>query len=244
MTSLIVGTEPPEPVLSGILHALQSMREEQKQFQQAVNVRLCAIERGVSSHSGESHRIALIGDAPSITPALSASRSRSSSRRRGCPELGLSWICPICEVNCLHRESFKGHIRLCQMLQHQSCRLDVDNPKHEELVSRFNNGDWESSAAAFMLEFYEQIRACSSSLDPDRKSHEHIFGWLLAATSGSHVSFPVYAAAAARIDAKRRRKTTVLHPGAVASDNASASASTSNHSSPDLMPFPYSRSQQ
>jgi hypothetical protein len=231
MSSLVAGTEPPAPVLSGILHALQSMREEQKLFQQSVNVRLCAIEHRVTSHPNEAQRVARMGDAPSE----SASRSRSCSRRRTCPDLGLSWICPICEVNFFHRESFKGHIRLCQLLQHQSCRLMADNVKHQALLGRFYNGDWNASAAAFTREFYEQIRVCSSSLDPDRKSHDHIFGWLHAAVSDPDVPFPSYAAA--RGDSKRRRKASESQPGGIVSVAASSSGSMSNNSSPELLPI-------
>jgi hypothetical protein len=223
MTTFVAGSDPPEPVLSGILHALQSLREEQKSFHSSVDLRLRIIENAMGSRQSSSPCQSLAGEAPSI----SQSRSRSCSRRRSQPVLGLPWICPICNENLSHRDSFKGHIRLCFMLQHQRCRLMEDNVEHQALLRRFPNGAWDDRAAAFILEFYEQIRGCSSSLDPDHKSHAHIFGWLNAATSlDSAVPFPSYSSAV-----KRRRKGT----GTQSVGIVGSAPISSNGSSPDLL---------
>ena len=227
MSYIVSGSDAPEPLLSGILHALHSMQQEQQVFQRAISARLCAIELRVSSRNHDDFGPGIVGDAPAITE----SRSRSNSRRR--PDPGLPWICPICDSDLKHRESFKGHIRLRVLLQHQSCRFMADNIKHQALLSKFNNGDFDSSAAAFTLEFYKQIRICTSSLDADIKSHGHIFGWLEAAVADQNVPFPVYAAA--RGDSKRCRKAS---ESAIASDAAFANSSMSSNSSPELVGVP------
>ena len=224
------GSHPPEPVLSGILHALQSLREEQKSFHLSVNVRLSVIERHVGSRQHDDRILALAGDAPS----REQSRSRSCSRRRDHPVLGLSWICPICGENFTHRESFKGHVRLCVLSQHQRCRLMEDNAQHQALLSRFPNCAWDDRAKAFTSEFYEQIRVCSTSQDSDIKSHQHIFGWLKAATSqDTTVPFPSYSAA--RVDAKRRRMETGSLSDGIVRNAAGVGGISSNDSSPELV---------
>jgi hypothetical protein len=231
MSCVVLGSDAPEPVLSGILHALQCMQQEQRDFQFSMHTRLSAIELRVSSRFHDD----IAGDAPGTNGTTS---SRSSSRRRPDPDLSLEWLCPICGCKLKDRESFKGHIRLQALSQIQGCRFIADNIKHQALISRFNNGDFDSSTAAFTKEFYVQIRTCSSSLDTDTKSHGHIFGWLAAAVADRSVPFPVYVAA--RGDSKRRRTASVCGISGVA---ASSSISMSSNSSPELMGvYPLQRS--
>jgi hypothetical protein len=202
VTMIVSGAAPPEPVLSGILHVLQSMRDEQQQFQSFVHARLDQLES--VAHQRNAHQ----SDHAAFTSSLSASRSRSRSRRRETQTYGLSWQCPICEENFTHRESFKGHVRLCMLMQHQRCRLCEDNPKHQLLLGRFSCGTWGERGAAFTRAFYDQIRACTSTLDTDQQSHDHISAWLTVATSDDmHVPFPSYAAA--RPSLRKRRSALV-----------------------------------
>jgi hypothetical protein len=224
---VVLGSDAPEPVLSGILHALQSMQQEQREFQFSMNTRLSAIELRVSACFHDD----LAGDAPGTN---GTSSSRSNSRRRPDPDSSLEWLCPICGCRLKDRESFKGHIRLQALSQIQSCRFIADNIKHQALISRFDNGDFDSSSAAFTKELYLQIRICSSSLDTDTTSHRHIFGWLAAAVADRSVPFPVYVAA--RGDSKRRRTASVCGISGVA---ASSSISMSSSSSPELMGVPH-----
>jgi hypothetical protein len=225
MSCVVLGSDAPEPVLSGILHALQSMQQEQRDFQFSMNTRLSAIELRVSSRCYDD----LAGDAPGTNPVLTS--SRSSSRRRPDPDLSLEWLCPICGLKLKDRESFKGHIRLQVLSQIQSCRFIADDIKHQALISRFDKGDFDSSKAAFTKEFYDQIRICSSSLDTDTKSHSHIFGWLAAAVANCDVPFPVYVAA--RGDSKKRRTASVCGTA------GNSSISMSSNSSPELMGVPH-----
>jgi len=228
MTSVIAGSQnPPDAVMSGILHAMQSMRQENLLFQNSVNVRLDQIERSVASRPARDV-LNHAGDAPS----LEASRSRSSSRARDDTADGLEWICPICGTTCTHRESFKGHVRLCVLSQHQRCRLMEDNAVHQDLVSKFQDGNWQDSSRAFTHEFYDQVLVCSTSLDPAVKSHEHIFGWIKAAVSKDpSVVFPIYSGGTA---GSKRRKSS-----------ACGSGRNSNDSSPEIQlgrPAPQSQS--
>lgn len=205
------GSDPPDAVMSGILHAVQSMRQEQLTFQSAVNVRLDQIERSVCSRSA----CLQAGEAPSHE----VSRSRSCSRARDDIADCCEWNCPICGTHCTHRESFKGHVRLCVLSQHQRCRLMEDNPVHQDLLSKFLNGNWQDRSRAFTHEFYDQIVVCSTSLDPPVKSHDHIFGWIKAAVSKDPaVMLPTYSGG--RPGSKRRKSAGV--------------DSSSNSSSPDL----------
>ena len=225
MSCVVLGSNAPEPVLSGILHALQSMHKDQLDFQLSVHTRLSAIEHRVLWRCDDD----ITGDAPGTT----TSHSNSRSRRRPDLDLSLVWLCPICGIKLKDRESFKGHIRLQALSQIQSCRFIADNIQHQALISKFDNGDFDSSTAAFSKEFYDQIRMCSSSLDPVTKSHGHIFGWLAAAVADRNVPFPVYMAA--RGDSKRRRTASVCGGGG---DAASPSISLSSNSSPELMGVP------
>ena len=202
MSSVIAGSgsEPPDAVMSGILHAVQSMRQEQLKFQRSVNVRLDQIERSVCSRSASLQA----GEAPS----QEASSSRSSSRARDDSADGCQWDCPICGTHCTHRESFKGHVRLCYLSQHQRCRLMEDNPVHQDLLSKFLNGNWQDRSQAFTQEFYDQILVCSTSLDTPVKSHDHIFGWIKAAVSKDPaVVLPTYSGG--RPGSKRRKSAGV-----------------------------------
>jgi hypothetical protein len=226
MSSVISGSgsEPPDAVMSGILHAVQSMRQEQQTFQHFVNGRLSAIERSVCSCQGRVLPPNLVGDAPS----QEVSRSRSSSRPRDDTAQGLEWICPICGTSCTHRESFKGHVRLCVLSQHQRCRLMEDNPVHQDLLSKFLDGNWNDRSRAFITEFYDQVVVCSTSLDPAIKSHDHIFGWIKAAASKDPmVMLPIYSGG--RSGSKRRRS------GGVHCYAAGEIGRSSNDSSPDLL---------
>ena len=226
MSCVVLGSDAPEPVLSGILHALQSMQKDQRDFQLSLHTRLSAIEHRVMWRCHDD----ITGDAPGTT----TSRPNSRSRSRPDPDLSLVWLCPICGIKLKDRESFKGHIRLQVLSQIQSCRFIADNIQHQALISKFDNGDFDSSTAAFSKEFYDQIRTCSSSLDPDTKSHGHIFGWLAAAVADRSVPFPVYVAA--RGDSKRRRTSSGcgITGGAV-----SSSISSSSNSSPELTVVPH-----
>ena len=229
MSCDVLGSDAPEPVLSGILDALQSMQQEQREFQFSINTRLTAIELRVSSRCHDD----FTGDAPGTYGTTS---SRSSSRRRPDPDLSLEWLCPICGCKLKDRESFKGHIRLQVLSQIQSCRFIADNAKHQALISRFDTGDFDARNAAFSKEFYEQIRICSSSLDTDTKSHGHIFAWLAAAVADRSVPFPVYVAA--RGDSKRRRTRADSVCG-ISSVAATSGSSMSSHSSPELQAVPH-----
>ena len=230
MTSFIAGSgsDPPCADMSGILHAVQTMRQEQLQFQKSVNNRLDKIERSVSSRPVRDVLSNQAGDAPS----LETSRSRSSSRVRDDTADGLEWSCPICGTPCTHRESFKGHVRLCVLSQHQRCRLMEDNPEHQDLVSKFQDGNWQDRSRAFTHEFYDQVLVCSTSVDPAVKSHEHIFGWIKAAVSKDpSVVFPIYSGG--RAGSKRRASA------------ACGSGRNSNDSSPEIQlgrPAPQSQS--
>ena len=229
MASCVVGSgsDPPDAVLSGLLHAVQSMRSEQQLFQHDVNLRLFHIERCVGSRQACDLFPAQAGEAPSHEP----SRSRSCSRRRDDTDQGLPWICPICGTVCSHRESFKGHVRLCVMSQHQRCRLMEDNVEHQALLSKFLDGDWDCRAKAFTSEFYDQVVACSTSLDPPIKSHAHIFGWIRAAASQDpSVMLPSYSGA--RAETKRRRSEGVIRHAASAVGRFSNDSSL--NSSPEL----------
>lgn len=233
MASFIAGfgSDPPDAVLSGILHALQSMRHEQQSFQLSVNVRLSMIERHVGSRECDQHPAQAV-----VAPSQAQSRSRSCSRRRDDTGQGLEWICPICGEHLSHRESFKGHVRLCALSQHQRCRLMEDNVEHQALLSRFLDGDWNDRSKAFTAEFYDQIRVCSSSLDPVIKSHEHIFGWLKAATSqDASVMLPSYSRA--RAESKRRRSDGVAR-NAAGTDGLSSNGSSPGFEAPgEQLPF-------
>ena len=226
MTSVIAGSgsDPPDAVMSGLLHAVQSMRKEQQTIQCYVNDRLGAIERFVCSRQARVLLTNQVGEAPS----QEVSRSRSSSRPRDDTAQGLEWICPICGTPCTHRESFKGHVRLCVLSQHQRCRLMEDNLVHQNLLSKFLDGNWHDRSRAFTAEFYDQVVVCSTSLDPAIKSHEHIFGWIKAAASNdSTVMLPTYSGG--RSGSKRRRS------GGVDRYAAGGSRRSSNDSSPDLL---------
>ena len=206
MSSVIAGSGhvPPDAVMSGILHAVQSMRQEQLKFQSSVNVRLDHIERSVCSRPARVVLPHQAGEAPS----QEASSSRSSSRARDDTAEGLVWHCPICGTHCTHRESFKGHVRLCYLSQHQRCRLMEDNPVHQDLLSKFLNGNWQDRSQAFTQEFYDQILVCSTSLDTPVKSHDHIFGWIKAAVSKDPaVVLPTYSGG--RPGSKRRKSAGV-----------------------------------
>ena len=221
------GSDPPDAVLSGLLHAVQSMRSEQQMFQKDVNLRLSHIERYVGSCPACDLQPARAGEAPSHEP----SRSRSCSRRREDTDQGLPWICPICGTVCSHRESFKGHVRLCVLSQHQRCRLIEDNVAHQALLSKFLDGDWDDRAKAFTSEFYDQVVACSTSLDPPVKSHAHIFGWIRAAAAQDpSVMLPSYSGA--RAESKRRRSEGVVRHAAGVVGRSSNDSSL--HSSPEL----------
>ena len=216
MSSVIAGSgsDPPDAVMSGILHAVQSMRQEQLTFQNSVNVRLNQIERSVCSRSARFQA----GEAPSQEP----SSSRSSSRARDDSADGCQWDCPICGTHCTHRESFKGHVRLCVLSQHQRCRLMEDNPAHQDLLSKFLNGNWQDRSKAFTHEFYDQIVVCSTSLDNPVKSHDHVFGWIAAAVSKDPaVELPTYSGGRPGSKSKRRKSAGVDR--------------SSNDSSPDVM---------
>jgi len=137
------------------------------------------------------------------------------------------WHCPICGTHCTHRESFKGHVRLCVLEQHQRCRLMEDNPVHQDLLSKFRDGNWQDRSKAFTHEFYDQVVVCTTSLDPAIKSHEHIFGWINAAVSKDpSVMLPTYSGG--RSGSKRRRS------GGVDRNAAGAYGRSSNDSSPEL----------
>jgi len=217
MSSVIAGSGhvPPDAVMSGILHAVQSMRQEQLKFQSSVNVRLDHIERSVCSRPARVVLPHQAGEAPS----QEVFKSRSSSRARDDTSDGLVWNCPICGTHCTHRESFKGHVRLCYLSQHQRCRLMEDNPVHQDLLSKFLNGNWQDRSQAFTQEFYDQILVCSTSLDTPVKSHDHIFGWIKAAVSKDPaVVLPTYSGG--RPGSKRRKSAGV--------------DSSSNSSSPEI----------
>jgi hypothetical protein len=224
MTSVIAGSQnPPDAVMSGILHAMQSMRQENLLFQNSVNVRLDQIERSVCSRPAHVVLPHQAGEAPS----QAASRSRSSSRARDDTADGCVWNCPICGTHCTHRESFKGHVRLCVLSQHQRCRLMEDNPVHQDLLSKFRDGNWQDRSNAFIREFYDQVLVSSTSLDPAIKSHEHIFGWIKAAASQDPaVKLPTFSGG--RPGSKRRRS------GGVDRNGAGAYGRSSNDSSPEL----------
>jgi hypothetical protein len=210
--------------MSGILHAVQSMRQEQQTFQLSVNCRLSAIERSVCSCQARVLLPNQVGEAPS----QEVSRSRSSSRPRDDTAMGLEWICPICGTNCSHRESFKGHMRLCVLMQHQRCRLMEDNPAHQDLLSKFLNGNWDDRSRAYTHELYDQILVCSTSLDPAIKSHEHISGWIKAAASKDPmVMLPIFSGG--RPGSKRRRTVGVDRTA------AGEVGRLSNDSSPELL---------
>lgn len=230
MASFIPGScsNPPDGVLSGLLHAVQSMRNEQLSFQNSVNVRLRQIEDCVSARQA--------GEGPSQEPR--GSRSRSSSRQQD----GLKWDCPICGTELSHRESFKGHMRLRVTEQIQRCRLMEDNIEHQALLNRFTDGDWNARDKAFTSEFYEQVVACTTSLDPVIKSHEHIFDWLKAAASTDPlVKLPSYSGVGAQ--PKRRRTQSVDRALSTAattvgrhSSAAAVGGRSSHDSSPDNVP--------
>ena len=206
MSSVISGSgsDPPDAVMSGILHAVQSMHQEQLTFQRSVNVRLDLIERSVCSRPARDLLSHQVGEAPS----QAASSSRSSSRARDDSADGCQWDCPICGTHCTHRESFKGHVRLCYLSQHQRCRLMEDNPVHQDMLSKFLNGNWQDRSKAFTQEFYDQILVCSTSLDTPVKSHDHIFGWIKAAVSKDPaVVLPTYSGG--RPGSKRRKSAGV-----------------------------------
>ena len=225
MLSVIAGSgsDPPDAVMSGILHAVQSMRQEQLTFQSSINVRLDLIERSVCSRPARVLLPHQVGEAPS----QEASSSRSSSRGRDDTAEGLVWNCPICGTHCTHRESFKGHVRLCVLSQHQRCRLMEDNPVHRDLLSKFLDGNWQDRSTAFTHEFYDQVVVCSTSLDPAIKSHDHIFGWIKAAVSKDPtVMLPTYSGG--RSGSKRRRS------GGVDRNAAGGCERSSNDSSPEL----------
>ena len=94
-----------------------------------------------------------------------------------------------------------------------------DNPVHQDLLSKFLNGNWQDRSRAFTHEFYDQIVVCSTSLDPPVKSHDHIYGWIGAAVSKDpSVMLPIYSGG--RPGSKRRKSAGV--------------DSSSNSSSPDL----------
>jgi hypothetical protein len=105
--------------------------------------------------------------------------------------------------------------------------LMEDNPVHQDLLSKFLNGNWQDCSRAFTHEFYDQIVVCSTSLDPPVKSHDHIFGWIKAAVSKDpSVMLPTYSGGRSR--SKRRRS------GRDDGNAAGASGRSSNDSSPEL----------
>ena len=217
------GSDPPDATMSGLLHVVLSMRQEQLSFQSSVNIRLHQIERSVSSRPARDVIPHQAGEAPS----QEVFKSRSSSRARDDTSDGLVWNCPICGTGCSHRASFKGHIRLCVNMQHQRCVLMEDNPKHQDLLSKFPNGAWQDRSQAFTNELYDQVVVCSTSLDPPIKSHEHIFGWVAAAVSKDpSVMLPTYFSG--RPESKRRRSRGVDR------NAAGVCGRSSNDSSPEL----------
>jgi hypothetical protein len=107
-----------------------------------------------------------------------------------------------------------------------------DNAAHQDLLSKFIDGNWQERSSAFTHEFYDQVVVCSTSLDPAIKSHEHIFGWIQAAVSKDPSAvFPIYSGGR---DRSKRRKSA-----------ACGSGRNSNDSSPDISlggPSPQSQS--
>jgi len=139
----------------------------------------------------------------------------------------LSWICPICDLNLKHKDSFRGHIRKLLFAKDSSrCHLNPIDVDHCILVHRFPGATVKEQHAAFSRELYSQVCISCTKRDDDELSHAHVYAWIAAAksndTQGIVVPFPVFNPSCSSAPRKQRR----LEPG-----SSQGSASLSSQSS-------------
>ena len=89
------------------------------------------------------------------------------------------WVCPVCNEQFKHRESYKGHIRrLAQspLSRGSRCFLDKDNEAHVILVqhARYGVGDFDSCAGAFASMLYDTVKSASTSRTSSQNSHRAV----------------------------------------------------------------------
>ena len=196
---LVAGNSPPQHVLAGVMHMLMKLDQklDTQQQQLAILLRDKASRDRCSGHG--------------VDPSM-----RADSIPRDVPS-AFKWSCPVCKDDFKHRDSLKGHIR--ELLNHVQCVWSDSNPEHRLLVHRFPGSNFNEKSVACSKALYEEMRACTSSMDTEEQTHTHISNWIRAAMiEDALVALPKY-----DVGNRQPRKRR---------NSASASSASSNSSSP------------
>lgn len=113
-------------------------------------------------------------------------RSQQSQRKPLVDHPECLWRCPICFQALKHGESFKGHIRKllpANIASRPKCRFNPDEPRHRELLQRFEGVDFYAQAANFIQVFYAFVRCAVTSSYSSHQSFSYISAWITAAHS-------------------------------------------------------------
>ena len=168
-----VAGECPSPVLSSILHELQSLstnqlhcaRQNAELLARVAGLERCMLEISVSRQA--------VGVCPEPAPPA------------------LVWMCPVCSSPFRHRDSFKGHVRkLKYSSSRPKCVLSPSSAAHLALVHRFSGDDFKSQAEVFRESFYSFVRAVCCAQMSEGDSHAFICAWIDAAIADDFRPFP------------------------------------------------------
>ena len=168
-----VAGECPSPVLSSIIHELQSLstnqlhcaRQNAELLARVAGLERCMLEIAISRQA--------VGVCPEPAPPA------------------LVWMCPVCSSPFRHRDSFKGHVRkLKYSSSRPKCVLSPSSAAHLALVHRFAGDDFKSQAEVFRESFYSFVRAVCCAQMSVGDSHALICTWCDAAIADDFRPFP------------------------------------------------------
>ena len=188
---LAVGSEPPAPILSAIMHELQKLSQQNND----ISRRIAALE-GVFSQRCNIRRRMVVHDVSAI---IECQGDAGDAPVSGQSEL--AWICPVCLTTLCDRDSFKGHIR--SLAQHacnphswrRACHMNPLDANHQALSRRFVGANFRECSQNFCVQYYQEVRCCTSSYDTEEQSHRHLsefISWCLEPISNENHSCPVY----------------------------------------------------
>ena len=202
---------------SAVLFELQQLKASQQSVLQQLlafsrelsQVRVCLTSQGVG--------VAAVGEAP-IAQHLQ-------------PVQCISWACPVCGKNLMHKESFKGHIRkLVYPSKRPGCHLNPLVPQHKLFVHRFHGINFYEQSREFCKELYYQTCISCTKRDLDDVSLSHIWAWLNAARSDD-LPFPEYDSRCQMASSKRSCSAALGDSAQQESSQSTAVSSSSGRSS-------------
>lgn len=188
---IVVGSEPPAPVLSAIMHELQKLSQQNSD----ISRRITALEHVFLQHCNIRRRV-VVHDVSSI---IECQGEAGDARGSGLSEL--EWTCPVCLTTLCDRDSFKGHIR--SLAQHacnphswrRACHMNPLDANHQALSRHFPGDNFRECSQHFCVQYYQEVRCCTSSYDTEEQSHRHLssfISWCLEPFSNENQPCPVY----------------------------------------------------